>query len=155
MDLLSGTTPVATQIDVIVKTFRLIKSLTRSYRNAPAEIEDLRHRLEALNNHLILLRDVQQTVSTNRVALDLDSAKFDTLKHSLNETRIIFTDVQRFLEQKTLKNSHSARMKWVLSDSSKVKVWELRLRRHEDLLQTTLILLNRSDQFSYIFAALA
>jgi hypothetical protein len=155
MDLLSGITPVATQIDVIVKTFRLIKSLTQSYRNAPAEIEDLRHRLEALNNHLILLRDVQQTVSTNRVALDLDSAKFDTLKHSLNETRIIFTDVQRFLEQKTLKNSHSTRMKWVLSDSSKVKVWELRLRRHEDLLQTTLILLNRSDQFSHIFAALA
>jgi hypothetical protein len=145
MDLVSGTTQLATNIDVVVKTFKLIKSLTQSYHNAPTEIEDLRHRLEARSSQLLLLRHVQLTVSASPQALDLDSTEFDPLKRSLSTTRIIFAEILSFLEQKTSRNGRSVRLKWAFSDASKVKAWELRLQRHGELLQTTLVLLHRSE----------
>lgn len=143
MDYVGGTTPLATHIDVVFKTFKLIKSLTQNYHNAPAEIEDLRHRLEALSSNLLLLRRVQTSVSGNPNALDLDSTEFDSLKSSLSATRIIFAEILSFLEQKTSKNDRSAYVQWALRDAKRVKAWELRLQRHSEPLQTTLILLNR------------
>jgi hypothetical protein len=143
MDLVGAATPLATHIDVVVKTFNLIKSLTQSYHNAPAEIEDLRHRLEALSSNLLLLRRVQTSVSGNSTVLDLDTTEFDSLKSSLSATRIIFTEILSFLEQKTSKSGRSTNAKWALRDSKRVKAWELRLQRHSEPLQMTLILLNR------------
>ena len=144
MDFAGGTTTsLTTQIDVVVKTFKLIKSLMQGYHNAPAEIEDLRLRLEALSSNLLLLQRVQASVSGTSNALDLDSTEFDNLKNSLDTTRIIFADILSFLEQKTSKNGRSARVKWALRDAKKVQAWEARLQRHSEPLQMTLALLNR------------
>ncbi|RDL41307.1 uncharacterized protein BP5553_01286 [Venustampulla echinocandica] len=149
MDPVSGAALVITLIDVVIKTFKLIKSLTQSYENAPAEIQDLRHRLEGLTSHLLLLRQVQKIVSTEQNALDLDSIELDHLKRSLDSTRVIFAEIFSFLKIKTSKLGCSARIRWAVCDASKVKAWELRLHRHEELLQTTLLLLNRSEHYRY------
>ena len=154
MDFVGGTTPLATHIDVVFRTFKLIRSLTQNYHNAPVEIQDLRHRLEALNNNLLLLRRVQTSISDSSNALDLDSTEFDSLNSSLSATRIIFTEILSFLEQKTSKNDRSARVQWALRDAKKAKAWELRLQRHSEPLQTTLILLNRRAHYCYICSML-
>lgn len=154
MDLVGGTAPLATHIDVVVKCFRLIKSLTQSYRNAPAEIEDLRIRLEALSNNLLLLRGVQTSVSGNSNALDLDSTEFDSLKSSLSATTIILAEILSFLEQKVSKNDRSAHVKWALRDAKRVKALELRLQRHSEPLQMTLTLLNRLAHYCSICSVL-
>jgi len=143
MDPIGGATSLITLIDVVVKTFRLIKSLTLSYQNAPEEIQSLRHRIDGLTSNLLLLRHVQITVSADRNALDFDSAEFDPLKRSLSVTSAIFAEILSFLEKNTLREGRSRRIKWALRDASKVKAWEARVQRHGELLQTTLLLLNR------------
>jgi len=143
MDLIGGPTSLSTQVDGVFKTIIGIKNLTQSYQDAPAELGDLRLRLETLSIHLLLLRDVQAEVYNNPIALDLGSDQFNLLIRSLHATRITFTEILAFFEQKSSGKGRSARIRWVLGDASKVKSWDLRLQRHGELLQTTLIFLNR------------
>ncbi|KAF8860338.1 ankyrin [Acephala macrosclerotiorum] len=149
MDPIGGAASLVTLIDVAINTFKLIHSLTQRYQHAPAEIQDLRHRLEGLSSHLLLLHQVQKTMSTTETALDLDSTELEFLKQSLNTTSIIFAEILDFLKKKTITNGRTARLRWVFGDASKVKAWETRLQRHGGVLQTTLLLLN--NRYSNLF----
>jgi len=148
MDPVSASASLITLIDLAFKTFKLIKRLAHNYHDAPAEMKDLLYRLDGLNISMILLRHVQVAVSNNQSALNLDSDDFETLRQSLTATSVIFSEIQSFLETNeinALKEGRGARLKWVLRDGSKVRAWEIRLRRHANDLQNTLLLLNKSE----------
>ena len=145
MDLIGGNGSLATNIHLVIKTVKAIKNLTQSYHNAPAEIKDLRQRLDAVHGQLLLLSRLENTLCTESPTLNLDSSEFDHLTRSLSATKSTFSEILAFLQKKTKKDPSCSRLKWAYFDASKVKGWELRLQRHRELLQTTLILLNRYD----------
>jgi hypothetical protein len=157
MDPVSAAASLITLIDLTFKTFKVIKRLAHNYHHAPAEMKDLRYRLDGLNISMILLRHVHVAVSGNQSALNLDCDDFETLRQSLTATSVIFSEIQSFLENNeinSLKEGRATRLKWVLRDRSKVREWEMRLRRHANDLQNTLLLLNKLEYPSDILKLL-
>ncbi|KAG4442957.1 hypothetical protein IFR05_001570 [Cadophora sp. M221] len=139
MDPIGGAASLITLINTAVKAF----SLVQSYQDAPREIEDLRLQLDGLKTNLLLLRHVQSSVSFSRHALALDSEAFNQLRQAFKATTIIIKDICHCLEKYSNKTGRSAHIKWAIHDSSKVKGWQLKLRRQENTLQLTLNLLNQ------------
>jgi hypothetical protein len=145
MELIGTSASLIALIDTALKTFKCIKSLVDGYKNAPAEIRDLGHRLDGLDSNLRLLRYVQVTVVKDENALRFDSTDFDVLQRSLMVTSVIFLEIRTFLTSITRKDGRTARLKWAIHDAKKVKSWEDRLQLHGDILQRTLLLLNTSE----------
>jgi hypothetical protein len=145
MDPIGASASLLSLIDVALKTFKHIKDLVKGYQNAPVEIKDLEHRLDGLESHLRLLRYVQVAVSNDEGALYLDSTDFEVLKRSLMATSVIFLEICTSLTRIIRRDGRTARLKWALYDAKRVKLWEDRLQRHGDILQRTLLLLNKFE----------
>lgn len=145
MDAIGGTSSLLTNIHGAVKTYKLIKSLAKGYHNAPAEIKDLGQRLETVHAQILFLSRLEKSLSENSRTINLDAFELDHLSRSLGATRSTFSEILAFLQKKTTKTGSSTRLRWACFDASKVKEWESRLQHHGELLQTTLILLNRFE----------
>jgi hypothetical protein len=139
MDPIGGAASLITLIDTAVKVFNLVQR----YQDAPREIKDLCLQLDGLKTNLLLLRHVQSSVSFSRHALALDSTDFNQLKQFFEVTTIIIDDICDCLGKYSNKTGRSAHIKWAIRDSSKVKGWQLKLRRQENTLQLSLNLLNQ------------
>jgi hypothetical protein len=145
MEPIGASASLLSLIDVALKTFKHIKGLVKGYQNASVEIKDLGHRLDGLDSNLRLLRYVQVTVSNDEGALHLDSTDFEVLKRSLMATSVIFLEISTFLTRIMRRDGRTARLKWALYDTKRVKSWEDRLQLHGDILQRTLLLLNKFE----------
>jgi hypothetical protein len=140
MDPIGATASVITLIDLAIKTVKVVNGLTRSYRNAAAELIDLNHQLEGLNSQLILLRHVQKAVGVD--ALMLGEADLEKLELFLQDTLSLLSPIRDYFEQQMLKTGKVRRFKWALHDSPKVKGWESALKHHASGLVNILLLLN-------------
>ena len=140
MDPIGTTASLITLIDLAVKTFKVVNRIVQSYRNALAELIDLKHQVDGLNSQLLLLRQVQQAVSTD--PLLLNNTKVNQLEHFFLTTISLFSEIHDFFEKQSLRTSKGGRIKWALHYASKVKAWKLNLRHHSSGLGTILLLLN-------------
>jgi hypothetical protein len=140
MDPVGATASVITLTDLVIKTVKVVKSLTRRYYHASAEFLDLKHQLDGLNSQLVLLRHVQNAVGVD--ALMLGDADLKNLQLFLQDTLPLLSSIRDYFEQQTLKTGRGSRLKWALHDSSKVKGWESALRHRASGLVNILLLLN-------------
>ena len=112
----------------------------RRYRNASAELLDLKHKLDGPYSQILLLRQVQLGVADDNLFLNELEAQY--LKQFLQDTILLFSEIRDLYEQQSTRPGKVARVKWALHDASKVKKWEAVLRRQSSALANIMLLLN-------------
>jgi hypothetical protein len=148
MDPVGATASILTLVEASLATFRVLDSLIRSYRNAPAELLSLKHELDGLSGQLILLKQIENFVSSK--TLRIAEEEFSHLERFLKQIAQFYNVIRHFFTQQTLQDGKGGRVKWALSTSRKVARWKQEVQRHSFDLAQIMVLLNVSVTFILI-----
>ncbi|KAK0109536.1 Ankyrin repeat domain-containing protein 60 [Cadophora gregata] len=143
MDPVGAAASVLTLLDAAIKTTKLINRFVHQYRDVPAEITRLKHKVSVLRSQLVLLRAVEDALGRNSFELDDVEASI-TLEAFVQRLIIIFSEICGHLEDHCLTDVSGKRskLKWALLDASKIEKWECEIQQHSAELGNILMLLN-------------
>jgi hypothetical protein len=145
MDPVGATASILTLVEASLATFRVIDSLIRSYRSAPAELLSLKHELDGLSSQLILLKQIKIFVSST--TLRIAEEEFSHLERFLKQIAQFYIGIRDFFTQQTLQDGKGGRVKWALRTSREVARWKQDVQRHSFDLAQIMVLVNVSVIF--------
>jgi hypothetical protein len=140
MDPIGATASIVALVELAVETVKVVKRITQTYQKAPKEILEFKRQLDGLKVQLILLRNVQISVSAGE--LRLDGTELSTIDDFLLSSTLLMSSIRHHFESQSLEITKSRRIKWALSDAAKIKEWEKGLERHSGILNGILALLD-------------